>query len=331
MERGSVKRIVFIFSFFFCYLYAFAQDEQDKDSDWIHIIDDTCIYDNNNHSAFTSLAEWNGRYYVAFREAGSHVATTTDKGQIRILRKDNNLWKTNHIFYKEGWDLRDPCLVRWNNRLLLYTSFHYAELLDTGWSELKRIRYDAPHQIYIWKIRPYQNELYGIGHSHGKWPLLMKSNDGINWTVIDEYLLGGNATEADLLFVNNKLYICFRVETPDGAHSMWGESKYPFTNTSWSEMSISVHSPELHKASNSIILLSGRECLFDKETRKVDRMVSVFKINKKGLVINRKVINYEKDDQGYCSICKIGKNRYIMSYYSGSDKTVIRLVTFSIN
>lgn len=45
------------------------------------------IWDSEKHCAFTSLTRFGGRYYVAFREAGSHIfeADGSARGQIRIL------------------------------------------------------------------------------------------------------------------------------------------------------------------------------------------------------------------------------------------------------
>lgn len=331
MERETNIILLSIFCLLLVPTVLFSQNVPNKSEEWITIFEDTCIYDNNNHAAFTSLVEWKGVLYVAFREAGSHNGTSTDKGHIKVLSKENGRWKTNHDFSVDGLDMRDPCFVKWNNRLLLFTSYRYSELTDNGWTDLHEIHHNAPHPLYIWKIRPYKDELYGIGHRGNEWPILMKTRDGLNWEVVNEYKIGGNSTEADLLFINNRLYICFRVEIPEGSYSKWGESKYPFTNTKWTEMDISIASPEMISATNKIILLSGREFIFDKATRSLKRMVTLFAIDKNGMVKGRKVINTESGDQGYGSIIQLSKNEYMMSYYSGTNKTKVRTISFSID
>lgn len=329
MERGLIRSLSTLLLLLITHSLL-SQTTRVAPNEWLSIISDTCIYDDNNHSAFTSLIERNGVYYVAFREAGSHMPMTTDNGNIRVLVGNNNKWSTNHVFSVVGVDLRDPCFVQWKNKVLLYTTGFYSELTDTGWSDLKNIHHNAPHPICIWKIRPYKDELYGIGHSWNNWPLLMKSKDGIEWEVVDEYILGGNATEADLLFENNYLFICFRVEYPDGAHSMWGVSSFPFTKTNFTEMSVSVASPDLIKLSNNTILLSGRETIFDRESRQNERSVSLFAIDKKGIVKNHLVVS-RAEDQGYCSFCKIGKKHFLMTYYTGTEsKSSIRLISFKV-
>ena len=299
--------------------------------EWINIIKDTCIYDNDSHAAFTSLVNWNNNLYVAFREAGSHMGSATDRGRIIVMVYDNKRWETSATFSVDGLDLRDPCFVKWGERLLLYTSYRFSEFTKSGWTELQETKHNAPHSLSIWKIRPYKNELYGIGHRWNMWPILMKSKDGLNWEVVCEYQIGGNATEADLLFVKDKMYVCFRVEIPEGSHSVFGESSYPFSKTKLTEMNISVSSPEMIFASSNTILLSGRELVFDKTTRILERMVSIFAIDKKGNVKGRYVINKEAKDQGYGSFYREDKKRFLMTYYEGTNKTRIHLVSFLIN
>ena len=71
------------------------------------------IWDSEKHCAFTSLTRFGGRYYVAFREAGSHIfeADGSARGQIRILESRNGrIWKPVACLSKEGYDLRDPSL-----------------------------------------------------------------------------------------------------------------------------------------------------------------------------------------------------------------------------
>ena len=81
------------------------------------------IWNSEKHCAFTSLAEFNGRYYVAFREAGSHIfeADGTARGQIRVLQSRNGRkWKSVACLAKDGYDLRDPSLsVTPDGRLLV--------------------------------------------------------------------------------------------------------------------------------------------------------------------------------------------------------------------
>ena len=71
------------------------------------------IWGNGQHCAFTSIAEFKGKYYVTFREAQGHVFDSDGeaRGNIRILvSEDGNKWETLPLIAKEGYDLRDPKL-----------------------------------------------------------------------------------------------------------------------------------------------------------------------------------------------------------------------------
>lgn len=116
------------------------------------------------------------------------------------------------------------------------------------------------------------------------WPLLMKSSDGINWSVIDELRIGGDALKADLCFEGNNLYLCVRVENLIGFYSLWGKSIYPFKNTQWSLMDVSVSSLEMIQYSDSTILLSGRERDYHQISVSNKTFVSLFAVDMDGKV-----------------------------------------------
>lgn len=307
-------------------------------SDWITIINDKCVYDKNDHAAFTSLTDKGGDLIVTFREGADHLATPSSNGVIRTLQKTNRGWKQQHLFAVDGIDLRDPFLLEWENRLLLYTDCFYSELTKDGWTKLKRITHNAPYYPHlpgIWKKRIYKDRAYGVGFRGGQWPLLFCSEDGIEWQVVCEYKLGGNASEADMVFIGDTMYVCIRVDSPEGTNSLWGRSVYPFTECHWSVMDISVASPEMKVLSDETILLAGREYDYHREDGKNVRRVSLFALDKEGQVKARYTHYDDKgefDDLGYPSISKGKNGEYYMSYYVGaSDHTKIRLLTFKIN
>ena len=79
---------------------------------------------NHKYSAFTSIAEFHGKYYVAFREAGGHIWDSKGKaeGEIRIISsKDGNEWKSVALLSKKEFDLRDPKLTVTPDGKLLVT------------------------------------------------------------------------------------------------------------------------------------------------------------------------------------------------------------------
>lgn len=307
-------------------------------SDWITIINDKCIYDNNKHAAFTSMVEDNGTTLVAFREGEAHDPTATNNGVITILKESNGKWQPQQTFSKKGFDLRDPGFLKLNNSLFLYTNAFFSELNNDGWTELKPINHNAPYAPLlpsIWKKRVYKDVAYGIGFKRNEWPILFKSEDGVNWEVVCQYKLGGNASEADMVFIGNTMYICIRVDTPDGSNSFWGKSVYPFTECEWSVMDISIASPEMIVHSNKTILLACREYHYNQETKINSRNVSIFALDKNGKVKGHRVLVDDagpQGDQGYASIKKSEKGIYNMSYYAGErTHTKVCLLSFIVN
>lgn len=295
----------------------------------IKILSDTCVYSNDDHVAFTSLEEWRGNMYVAFREGKSHNSTSEDKGKICVLKK-KHVWELHNVFSLDNIDLRDPFLLKWKNRLFLYTVGYYSELTDSGWTRLTKIHHNASHPLNIWKIREYKSSLYGVGNAGGKWPLMLKSEDGKNWEVIDEYMLGGDASEADMVFVKDSLYVCIRIDKPTGSKSMWGKSFYPFTDMKWNLMDFSVASPDMMKCSEKTFLLAGREYIYDKEKATIDRFVTLWLVDGNGKVITRHSVNLVANgDKGYPSFCHYDGKCY-MSYYDGQLKTQIRLLILEV-
>lgn len=291
-------------------------------------ISNTCVYIKNDHAAFTTLIEWKGKMLLAFREAESHNASSTSKGKIKVLRGDGRKWVVAHTFSIDGVDLRDPNLVKWNGRLFIYTSGWYSELKNTGWTALKRYTYDVSHGLNIWKIRPYRGKLYGVGNSNKNWPILLSSEDGEHWKSVEEYKLGGNASEADLYFDRDTMYLCIRVDIPTGSNSLWGRSVYPFKHTEWKMMDVSVASPELTAISDDSILLAGREYDYHRQDGKDVRYVSLFLLNKEGKIMeNYRIDDGNLYDKGYPGICKY-KGVYYMSYYTGKEQTEIRMLKF---
>lgn len=332
MERKTIITVFVSTVIMLITVVLYAQEGKQNRSDWIRITNDTSIYDNNNHSAFTSLMDWDGNMLVAFREAGFHKATETDKGIIHVLQKSKADWKPQHTFVVDGEDLRDPCFLSFNNKLFLYTNNYYSEYTKDGWSDLKPLKYHTSYSPGIWKLRVHNQVAYCVGYRMGKWPLLMKSEDGENWYVINEFKLGGDASEADMVFVGDTMYICIRLDSPAGSNSMWGKSVYPYTELQWTMMDVSIASPEMSVYSNKTILLAGREYDFHRKEGKDKIYVSLLAVDTDGRVKRHFVVDELGLDKGYPSFCRKKRSEYMMSYYTGTraNMTSIRLLSFKI-
>lgn len=319
---------IIVFSFLLCSYQTIKVLKEDNVS--LQIVSDSCVFNEGTHVAFTSLQEWKGTLYLAFREGKGHRATSTDKGKIRILKKENNHWKTEIVFSRENIDLRDPFLLVWKGNLYMYTvNGYFSKLVNRKWTELSQIKHDVNHSVGIWKIRKYRNKLYGIGYRGGKWPVLLSSVDGINWKSQEEFHIGGDASEGDLLFLKDSLFVCLRIDTPVGSNSMWGRTKYPFDDFEWNLMKVSVASPELcYDSISNSILLAGRE--YDLGNKQQDSInVSLFGMNGSGMMNRLAVFDTGRlGDKGYPSICLLDNENILLSYYTGTtQKSMIRIAS----
>lgn len=135
-----------------------------------------------------------------------------------------------------------------------------------------------------------------------------------------------------MVFVEDTMYTCIRIDTPVGSNSLWGKSKYPFTSCNWTVMDVSVASPEMIKHSDSVFLLAGREYDYHNKEGNDARYISLFVLDRNGIVQDRVLIDKHTTDQGYPSFVKKKNKQYAMSYYVGSNTaTKVRLLTFEIN
>lgn len=295
----------------------------------MELIKDVCVYNMNTHSAFTSLCEYNGEMYLAFREAHHHRETTDDKGVIKIMKCKGGNWSVVETLRKEGIDLRDPCILAFNGELRIYTANGlYSKLVDGKWSDWYRISHNVSHPITIWKIRQHKNVLYSIGYKKGEWPVLIKSLDGNKWDYVNTIKIGGDATEADLSFCGDTMFACIRINNPLGSNSMWGVGTFPFENIIWTMMDVSISSPELfYDENNGFIILSGRE--YETNYSRIKSIkVPIYYVNKNGSIKNSMQLETGNNgDKGYPSFCVSGDTLY-MSYYTGYKETEIRLSSF---
>ena len=78
------------------------------------------VWDRGGHNAFTDLVLFRGRWFLAFREATTHVSAD---GAIRILSSiDGDRWEPSALLTYPVADLRDPKLVVTPDQRLMLTT-----------------------------------------------------------------------------------------------------------------------------------------------------------------------------------------------------------------
>lgn len=333
MKIRLYNSIVLIF-----FLFLFSSCNDNNDISPFHklysltVANDSCVYSTNNHAAFTSLIKFKGELYLAFREGPGHVpANKNEYGKIKIHKKVGNHWDYVCTLFNSEMDLRDPFFVIVGDSLKLYCGFNqfdsgdadyqqggtaYAIFTEKGWSNFEIVKNDSPHVVWIWKLREFKNHYYGIGYNELHKPILFSSIDGNNWKTVSELDVEGIMSEADLNFIGDSLYVCFRNDTRTGSPSYWGKSIYPFSQFDWRIMDKSIACPEIfcHPESHQM-WIAGREYITDESGKVSKVIISCNEVSANGDITNPLIIHEgEGWDMGYPSFL-YEENKLMLSYY----------------
>jgi hypothetical protein len=191
---------------------------------------------NNN----LDLARHDGELYLAFRTASTHFATAD--AAIHVLRGRPGAW-SHELTVAVGTDVREPRLVSWQGRLLLYwftagtTTLRFEP--DRIWAATRSAdgQWDlhgplsGPDHV-VWRVRPAGGQLLMSVYRHAgtlytRHPEALSvelwcSRDGLRWEPVDparpEVHHGG--AEADIVErPDGSLAVVVRKEGPAGG---WG-------------------------------------------------------------------------------------------------------------
>ena len=301
----------------------------------------TVVYDNDSHAAFTAIYSFEDRMLMAFREGRSHRPASVDEyGVVKIMEKNGTDWVNSATISDATKDLRDPFFTEIDGHLRVYMGYNtfedghyqhsgtaYSDCINGVWSEVRTVTHNLNHIAWLWKVRPYRNKYYSIAYLEGEKPVLMFSENGVDWTTQCVIDLEGILTEADMCFVGETMYVCLRKDTPITEPSYWGVSQYPFTSFTWSEMENHIESPDMLwlPYANSI-LLAGRE------RRGTQTDVTLFSASLDGkleTITNLKT--GEGGDKGYPGL--LYQNGILhCCYYSGiTTMASVSLATWNVN
>ena len=158
------------------------------------------VFANGRHNAFTSLARWRGRLYLAFRTADDHANPDAPEGVITVLVSDDGGASWSHLATVTGMygmDLRDPKLLATPDRLYLHT-FEYqgrsrrdamVSWTDDGERFVPVRRAVAEENHVVWWPVYHKGRYWASGYRYSgdKWGIrtvLFSSADGVNWRVV---------------------------------------------------------------------------------------------------------------------------------------------------
>jgi len=162
------------------------------------------IFSNGRHNAFTGIDALDGDPVVVFRTAEDHVS---QDGTITVLGRDDETWTVRDQLASpvSAPDLRDPSLISFDDRLLLYTCASdtsttprtLTSLMATStdgetFSDLGRVE-GIPEGEWLWDIRKHGGTLYGTTRE----PALYRSETGTEWEKVVDFPDAGNETAID--------------------------------------------------------------------------------------------------------------------------------------
>ena len=142
----------------------------------LRVLRSSRIFSNGGHNAFTSIASRGEELFIAFRSGTAHLASD---GKIRVLKSSDKgkSWSPYAEITLSGWDLRDPGMIFFADKLHLFCfgrkagheseflSFHCELRSDGRFSALETLK----NMPVIWGIAAHGGKLYGTAyHSAGK-------------------------------------------------------------------------------------------------------------------------------------------------------------------
>lgn len=291
----------------------------------IKVISKNKIWSNDLHNAFTTLIEFNGNLYCAFREGTSHGSRD---GVIKIIRsRDGDSWQLFGELSVDENDLRDPKLAIINNHLFLYAFSRYKENVKSrhktySWM-LKKDNWSGPfsndsdQDTWKWGISKINDKLYSVAYS-GKDSkgTIYKSEDGRTWEIIKSNFfpnLKDYPNETALLeFDNGKMLALIRTDK-GSKDAIMGVAEPPYKNWDWKIINKRIGGPALIQLPNDQIIAVVR--LYN------ERRTSICELNIRDGSLKEIITLSVGGDTGYAGMALWEGYLYI-SYYSDykSDK-----------
>lgn len=241
------------------------------------------IWSNGSHCAFTSIEQFNGRYYCTFREGASHIFDSKGnaEGKIRILASDDGQkWESVAFIGKKGFDLRDPKLsITPEGKLMVIVggSIYRNKVLEgciphvifskdgKKFSTPKPIELDKKMHTghdWLWRVTWHEGVGYGVSYSKASNNEiiihLLKTTDGVKFDLITSFKHDGYPNEATIRFLpDGRMAIMLRRDAGD-CKAMWGLANAPYTEWKWQKMEFRLGGPDFIVLDNDHLVAGGR-------------------------------------------------------------------------
>lgn len=184
------------------------------------------IYDDGNHNAFTSLCQFRGRLYLAFRSSPSGHGVMPDSRIVILTSEDGHDWEEAFSYSLPNRDPRDPHFLIFNDRLMVYSGTWYydpdvpaernwldhlghAVWTDDGTTWQGPQALEGTKGYYIWDAAAHDGKAYLCGRRIGRpstadtpavrESVILQSDDGFKWESIGIFQ-SNEGNETALLF-----------------------------------------------------------------------------------------------------------------------------------
>ena len=285
-------------------------------------------WDRAQHAAFTDLIHFNGRWFLAFREAASHVS---GDGTIRILTSfDFEHWQESSVVAHAGGDLRDPKLCQTpDNRLMLTTALalrqpaeakhrSYAWFSRDGrqWTEPEAIGDD---DVWLWRVQWHRGRALAFGYGTGKQRFLRaySSPDGVHFEAINPFVLSTDyPNETSVLFQYDETALCLLRRDEGTKTALLGRSRPPYRAWTWTDLGTRIGGPHMLKIPDGRIVAAVR--LYDGKQR-----TSLCWLDPESNQLTEFLALPSGGDTSYAGLVFHGGLLHVSYYSSHEDRTAI--------
>lgn len=235
----------------------------------------TKIYQDGNHNAFTTLVNFQGRFFCAFRSGERHVFG--ENGSIKVLvSSDAQQWELFEELQSAKYDLRDPKLsVTSDGRLMLLVGgseyvekdlisqqTHVSFLEGRQFSPLVPVIIDAAIRTgrdWLWRVTWRDGKGYGVVYEGiNKSASLVETEDGVHYRLITKLDVDGRPNEATVRFLENG-DMCIMQRREEGNQlGFWGISEKPYLEWNWRPMKFRLGGPDVMVLDDYTILAGTR-------------------------------------------------------------------------
>ena len=243
---------------------------------------------DGTHNAFTDLVRWHDTYYLCFRHAESHMSMN---GEIHVMSSpDMKTWTPCGVLDTFGDD-RDPHFAATPDALYVYfgtwdlrhgeghdlpnrgcVRSYFASTKDgVNWSKVQGV-YEPGW--WLWRVRYHDGAFYSAAYTSSR-PApparetrLLRSENGLDWTLVAVVNKERMAGEADILFRDGSApWIISRTGDKAG-DAMWFRGDASLAQWTPTDTGVLIHAP-VFAVWKDRIFIAGRARGGEKHVTKV--------------------------------------------------------------